>query len=73
MVDDHADQPAAKFSASVIAERLREVLDMLDRSDVTPDVGAHVDLALCRLEDQIASSENDNTDLANYEIRPSFS
>ena len=73
MVDDHAEQPAAKYSATVIAERLREILNMLDHSDVTPDIGAHVDLALCRLEDQIASSENDTPDLAIYEARPSFS
>lgn len=58
MVDNHGEQPAARFSAAIIAERLRDILYMLDHSDVTPDIGAHVDLALCRLEDQTASNEN---------------
>jgi hypothetical protein len=73
MVDDHAGPSAAKYSASVIAERLREILDMLDHSDVTPDIGAHVDLALCRLVDQIAANDSGPDSLSGFTDHPSFS
>lgn len=34
---------------------LRSILDALDAADVPPRVGAHVDLAICRLEEELAS------------------
>lgn len=71
MVDDQADQSATRYSAPVIADRLREILHMLDQSDVTPDIGAHVDLALCRLEEQMASNENDAS-ASGFSERPGF-
>jgi hypothetical protein len=30
---------------------MEEALALLDRGDVAPDVGAHLDLAICRLRD----------------------
>ena len=71
MVDNHGEEPATRFSAATIAERLRDILYMLDHSDVTPDIGAHVDLALCRLEDQMASNENSAAH-GEYSERPGF-
>lgn len=61
MVDNFDVERVARIDASLIAEKLRDILELLDRSDVTSDVGAHIDLALCRLEEQIAANDDSFT------------
>jgi hypothetical protein len=37
-----------------ITSRLRDVLGLIDEAGMPADIGAHVDLAICRLEDLIS-------------------
>ena len=37
---------------------LEEALSILDELDIPADVGAHVDLAICRLRDRLEGSED---------------
>lgn len=40
-----------KQAVAEISSLLRQALDKLDQISAPPDIGAHVDRAICRLED----------------------
>ena len=46
-IADRVDQP----TVTTILAALREVLAQIDSAGLPADIGAHIDLALCRLED----------------------
>ena len=37
--------------------RMQEALELIDRCDGTAEIGAHLDLAICRLRDLMAKHE----------------
>jgi hypothetical protein len=37
---------------------MKDALHLLDEAEAAPDVGAHLDLAIHRLEDQLGSSQS---------------
>ena len=59
-MDIVASSPAkAKWSEAL--RQMRSALDALDDSGAPGDIGSHLDLAICRLEDAIGFSGEDNT------------
>lgn len=38
---------------------MQSALQLLDNSDATADIGAHLDMAICRLKDLLARSPHD--------------
>lgn len=46
-----ATTPAEWLSALGL---MRQALSVLDKTEAPPDIGAHLDLAICRLEDAVA-------------------
>lgn len=51
MTEFHAARHADDQSVKRILAILRDVLAQLDAAQLPADIGAHVDLALCRLEE----------------------
>lgn len=48
-----AKQLADGESADEILQALRDILDRIDAAGLPADIGAHVDLACCRLEEMV--------------------
>lgn len=45
--------PARKMPSILALEKMEEALDLLDEDGAAGDVGAHLDLAICRLRERL--------------------
>lgn len=48
---------------------MKAALDLLDSAGAPADVGAHLDLAICRLEDVISRSDHCVSDVTDDDVK----
>lgn len=58
---DVIEESPVKMKWNLALQRMQSALDTLDESAAPAEIGSHLDLAICRLEDALGCNPADNT------------